>query len=71
MDIYRLVVTDAGYKIQKDEGYGDEITEHYDLPKTLNSCDCPDAIYRSERPGGCKHQAALRQIKAAGELPAY
>lgn len=28
-------------------------------------CDCPDATYRGERPGGCKHVAALRQ--ALGE----
>lgn len=33
----------------------------YELPATLDDCSCPDAIYRSERPGGCKHQEALRQ----------
>jgi hypothetical protein len=32
------------------------------------TCDCPDAIYCPERPGGCKHVAALRAaLKAAGE----
>ncbi len=35
--------------------------EQYDLPADLSGCDCPDGIYRSERPGGCRHQAALRQ----------
>ena len=35
--------------------------EKYDLPATLDDCDCPDAIYRSHRPGGCRHQVALRQ----------
>ena len=24
------------------------------------SCDCPDATFHPERPGGCKHIAALR-----------
>src|SRR5262245_64287737 len=27
----------------------------YDLPLSLDSCDCPDVTYRGERPGGCKH----------------
>lgn len=35
--------------------------EQYDLPRDLSSCDCPDGIYRAERPGGCRHMAALRQ----------
>jgi hypothetical protein len=35
--------------------------EMYDLPRDLSSCDCPDQTYRPERPGGCKHMAALRQ----------
>jgi hypothetical protein len=35
--------------------------EQYDLPRDLSACDCPDHTYRSERPGGCKHMAALRQ----------
>jgi hypothetical protein len=33
----------------------------YHLPADLSSCDCPDHIYREERPGGCKHMVALRQ----------
>jgi hypothetical protein len=35
--------------------------EVYDLPRDLSGCDCPDQTYRPERPGGCKHMAALRQ----------
>jgi hypothetical protein len=35
--------------------------EVYDLPRDLSGCDCPDQTYRPERPGGCKHMAALRK----------
>ena len=35
--------------------------EAYDLPRDLSSCDCPDRTFKSERPGGCRHMAALRQ----------
>jgi hypothetical protein len=34
----------------------------YELPADLASCSCPDGIYREERPGGCKHAAALRHV---------
>ncbi len=47
--------------------------EVYDLPRDLSSCDCPDHTYRGERPGGCKHMAALRQalptVSKAGPPP--
>jgi hypothetical protein len=33
----------------------------YDVPRSLDSCTCGDATYRPDRPGGCKHVAALRQ----------
>jgi uncharacterized Zn finger protein len=36
----------------------------YDLPADLSGCDCPDATYHPERPGGCKHGAALRAALA-------
>ena len=26
------------------------------------ACDCEDAAYRSERPGGCKHIVAMRKV---------
>src|SRR5262245_5484631 len=32
----------------------------YSLPRDLSACSCPDATYRPLRPGGCKHQVALR-----------
>jgi hypothetical protein len=46
----------AGLRLQKFA-----TGEKYDLPADLDGCDCPDAIYRSEQPSGCKHQQALRQ----------
>jgi hypothetical protein len=38
-------------------GTGDQ----YDLPRDLSTCDCPDRVYRGERPGGCRHMVALQQ----------
>jgi hypothetical protein len=35
--------------------------EQYDIPRDLSSCDCPDRVYRPDRPGGCRHMQALRQ----------
>jgi hypothetical protein len=46
----------AGLRLQKFA-----TGEKYDLPADLDGCDCPDAIERSEQPGGCEHQQALRQ----------
>jgi hypothetical protein len=46
--------------------------EQYDLPRDLSDCDCPDRVYRPERPGGCRHMAALRQaLPTVGEATAY
>lgn len=39
--------------------------EIYDVPRSLDSCTCADATYRAERPGGCRHQQALRQALPA------
>jgi hypothetical protein len=36
--------------------------ERYELPADLSSCSCADGIYREDRPGGCKHAAALRKV---------
>jgi hypothetical protein len=36
-------------------------SEQYDLPRDLSACDCPDRVYRPERPGGCRHMQAMRQ----------
>jgi len=35
--------------------------EVYDVPRSLDTCTCADATYSPERPGGCRHQQALRQ----------
>jgi hypothetical protein len=51
-----------GYHIVKDA-----TGSAYDLPADLSTCDCPDATYRV-RPGGCRHAAALRALKAAGKI---
>ena len=40
----------------------------YDLPIDLSGCDCPDATYNAERPGGCKHRKALVALRQAQQL---
>ena len=37
---------------------------YYQLPADLSSCDCPDATFRPDRPGGCKHRRALAKLLA-------
>jgi len=34
--------------------------EVYDVTRALDSCTCADATYQPDRPGGCRHQVALR-----------
>lgn len=68
-----LVINGKGYLCQRTEtGFrlcgkcdrdGNPVS--YDLPLTLDSCDCPDATYRS-RPNVCKHAAALAALVARG-----
>jgi hypothetical protein len=36
--------------------------EAYHLPADCSSCDCPDHTYAEERPGGCRHMVAMRQV---------
>ena len=50
----------VGYRMVKADGTA------YDLCTTEEhwSCDCPDATFQPERPGGCKHVAALRAALA-------
>lgn len=46
----------VGYRLEKADGTAYDVAtaeEHW-------SCDCPDATFHPERPGGCKHAAALR-----------
>jgi hypothetical protein len=40
----------------------------YDIPSDLSSCDCPDATYNPERPGGCKHRKALVALRQAQRI---
>ncbi len=51
----------AGYRLLKADG------AMYDLDVTHEPwrCDCPDATFHPERPGGCKHAKALRAALAA------
>jgi hypothetical protein len=46
--------TVVSYQLDKQNGTA------YDLPGSLDGCDCPDATFHPERPGGCKHARALR-----------
>jgi len=56
---YLLHVLRDGYRLEKSGGAA------YDLPRDLSGCDCADSTFNSDRPGGCKHQVALRAILAA------
>src|SRR5262249_28033240 len=37
---------------------------YYHRPADLSGCDCPDATFRPDRPGGCKHRRALAVLLA-------
>ena len=45
-----------GYRMVKADGTA------YDIGTSEErwTCDCPDATFKPDRPGGCKHIAALR-----------
>lgn len=58
--IVTLPADRSGARLTKAEGGRD--VYHVDL--AAGSCDCDDAKYRPERPGGCKHQAAVRAAVA-------
>jgi hypothetical protein len=50
-----------GYRLIKADGTAYDVNteaEHW-------TCDCPDACFHAERPGGCKHAVALRAALAA------
>jgi hypothetical protein len=58
--VYTVQALREGYRLQKQDG------TVYDLPLTLDSCDCPDSCYRHERSAGtCKHANGLRAALAA------
>ncbi len=64
---YYLTVHATGYRLTGWDRQHRQPTA-YDLPADLSGCDCPDAVYAGERPGGCKHRRALAALKAAGKL---
>ncbi len=53
----------VGYRLTGQDGGA-----VYDLPLDLSGCDCPDHTFHPERPGGCKHMAALGALKRHGKL---
>jgi hypothetical protein len=63
----------AGYVVDNSRVIGVQLRHFgtgtvYFLPADLSECDCGDFTFRPDRPGGCKHMAALRQ--ALSPLPA-
>ena len=64
---YYLTCHPHGFRLTSYDSLHQGVTV-YDLPLDLSSCDCPDATYRSERPGGCKHRKALQALKARGKI---
>ena len=53
-----------GYRLTKADG------TVYDIDATEPHwrCDCPDAEWRPDRDGGCKHRRALAALTSAGKL---
>lgn len=47
-----------GWRLSKSDG------THHDIDPMSWSCDCGDAVWRPERPGGCKHAANLKAALA-------
>lgn len=66
---YFVQVTSRGYRLFGFDAKAQQPT-CYDIPAACDSCDCPDATYRGERPGGCKHAKAVAALVAAGKIPA-
>jgi len=53
----------VGHRLLKADG------TMYDVDVVTWRCDCPDATFHPERPGGCKHVQALKAaLRAAGLL---
>jgi hypothetical protein len=50
----------VGFRLRKFGG-----GEPHDLPGDLSGCTCGDRTHRPDRPGGCRHMAALRQALPA------
>lgn len=52
-----------GVRLTRSEG------KVYDVDFREQRCDCPDGTFRSHRPTGCKHQAALRVLLPIAGIP--
>jgi hypothetical protein len=67
---YFLQVHDHGFRLV---GWDDKRKEAtvYDIPASLDSCDCRDFTSRADRreDGLCKHCRALRSLASKGKLP--
>jgi hypothetical protein len=50
----------VGYRLRKFGG-----GQPHELPGDLSGCTCADRTHRPDRPGGCRHMAALRQALPA------
>lgn len=63
-EVLRHGGTPYGFRLSRE---GDEAAAElaYQLPADLSGCDCPDAVYRAARPGGCKHRRSLAVALAA------
>jgi len=66
---YYLACHKTGYRLHGYDPKRQQAT-CYDLPLDCSGCNCPDAAYRSSRPGGgCKHRKALAALLASAKLP--
>ena len=60
----------TGLRLLRDPDHGGPAVYDVDVTGEPWRCDCPDATYRPDRPGGCKHVVALKQAAGAIRAPA-
>ena len=69
-DLYEVVAfreegVIVGYRLNKVTGGKEAFYDIDCRPSWGWQCDCPDATFHPERPGGCKHVLALKAASAA------
>lgn len=69
-EVHELFAQTSFVKVQPtgswtDPEANDVTIYHQDLD---GRCNCPDAEYRPDRPGGCKHQRILRLLLKMGKI---
>ena len=69
-DLYEVVAfredgVIVGFRLNKVTGGKEAFYDIDTRPSWGWSCDCPDATFHPERPGGCKHIRALQAALAA------